>query len=225
MTFSIVARCDVTGRFGVAISSSSPAVSARCAHARPGVGAVATQNVTNPALGPLTLDLLDAGADARRAVAGAAQRDAFPSYRQLLAIDASGSIGIHNGTNALGIWNSASGHNCAAAGNLLAHDAIPAAMVAAFESTRGPLGVRLVTAMRSAVAEGGEAGPVHSAGLLIVDVQPWPYIDLRIDWVESGCPIEAVATAYEIYAPQADQYVARALNPVDAPSFGVPGDT
>ena len=39
MTFSLVARCADTGMFGLAISSSSPAVAARCAFARAGVGA------------------------------------------------------------------------------------------------------------------------------------------------------------------------------------------
>ena len=46
MTFSLVARCRETGMFGVAVTSSSPAVAARCAYARAGVGAVASQNVT-----------------------------------------------------------------------------------------------------------------------------------------------------------------------------------
>ncbi|MEY5037786.1 MAG: hypothetical protein RL472_892, partial [Pseudomonadota bacterium] len=55
MTFSLVARCAETGMFGVAISSSSPAVAARCAYARAGVGAVASQNITDPRLGPLGL--------------------------------------------------------------------------------------------------------------------------------------------------------------------------
>ena len=72
MTFSIVARCATTGQFGVAISSSSPAVAARCAHARAGVGAVATQNITNPALGPLMLDRMAAGNWADAAVSAAA---------------------------------------------------------------------------------------------------------------------------------------------------------
>ncbi|NJS40047.1 MAG: DUF1028 domain-containing protein, partial [Rhodobacteraceae bacterium] len=61
MTFSIVARCAKTGQFGMAISSSSPAVAARCAHVRAKVGAVASQNITDPALGPLVLDQLEAG--------------------------------------------------------------------------------------------------------------------------------------------------------------------
>ena len=61
MTFSLVARCEKTGMFGMAISSSSPAVAARCSFARAGVGAVASQNVTDPSLGPLTLDLMAGG--------------------------------------------------------------------------------------------------------------------------------------------------------------------
>ena len=52
MTFSLIARCARTDQFGMVISSSSPAVAARCAHVRAGVGVVASQNVTDPALGP-----------------------------------------------------------------------------------------------------------------------------------------------------------------------------
>ncbi len=68
MTFSIVARCSRTGMFGVAISSSSPAVAARCSYARAGVGAVASQNVTDPALGPLALDLMASGLTAEEVI-------------------------------------------------------------------------------------------------------------------------------------------------------------
>ncbi|HEY0274887.1 MAG TPA: DUF1028 domain-containing protein, partial [Paenirhodobacter sp.] len=87
-----------------------------------------------------------------------------------------------------------------------------------------PLGDRLIAALRAGADAGGEAGPVHSAGLLIADRQSWPYAELRIDWVDEGSPIEAVARAWEVYKSQADAYVTRALNPVSAPSYGVPGD-
>ena len=224
MTFSIVARCATTGQFGVAISSSSPAVAARCAHARAGVGAVATQNITNPALGPLMLDRMAAGNWADAAVTAAATADPYPDYRQLLAIDRHGHTAVHSGPNALGVWTSAQGDNCVAAGNLLASAYVPAAMVTAFEHAAGSLGDRLVAAMRAAVAEGGEAGPIHSAGLLVVHEQAWPYAELRADWVDDGCPVEAIARAWEVYAPQADAYVTRALDPTAAPSYGVPGD-
>ncbi|MBY5558878.1 DUF1028 domain-containing protein (plasmid) [Rhizobium leguminosarum] len=224
MTFSIVARCEQTGQFGVAISSSSPAVASRCAWARAGIGAVATQNVTNPALGPRMLDELAKGASAEDAVTSAQQSDDFPNYRQLLAVDAHGGTAIHAGRNALGTWTSAVGHQCVAAGNLLANDSVPKVMIDSFEATSGTLGDRLIAALRAAVNAGGEAGPVRSAGLLIADKQIWPYAELRIDWLDDGCPIAAVARAWDIYKLQARDYVTRALNPLAAPSYGVPGD-
>lgn len=61
MTFSIVGRCAETGQLGIAISSSSIAVGARCPWLRAGTGAVATQNIILPALGPQILDRLDQG--------------------------------------------------------------------------------------------------------------------------------------------------------------------
>lgn len=224
MTFSIAARCPISGRFGVAIASSSPAVAARCAFARVGTGAVCTQNVTNPALGPLVLDLMASGASAPAAVASAIGFERFPEFRQLLAIDRAGATAVHSGARALGVWSSDQGADCVAGGNLLAHHGVPAAMVAGFEIAEGALGDRLMAAMRAAVTAGGEAGPVHSAGLLIVDEQPWPYAELRIDWLDDECPIEALARAWTVYGPQADDYVTRAVDPTRAPSYGVPGD-
>jgi uncharacterized Ntn-hydrolase superfamily protein len=109
------------------------------------------------------------------------------------------------------------------AGNLLANEDVPGAMVAAFEAARGHLGDRLIAAMRAGLAAGGEAGPVHSAGLQICDKVTWPAADLRCDWTE-GDPIETLAAAWDVYKPQIDAYVQRALDPRAAPSYGVPGD-
>jgi uncharacterized Ntn-hydrolase superfamily protein len=222
MTFSMIARCPQSGQFGVAISSSSPAVAARCAHARAGVGAVATQNVTDPRLGPQALDLLAQGASAEEAVTILRRGMAHPDYRQVLVVGGRGGAAIHSGAKALGVWAEARGADCAAGGNLLADAGVPAAMVAAFEAAPGRLGDRLLAALRAGSAAGGEAGPVRSAGLLVVDRESWPYVDLRIDWAED--PIGMLATAWAVYAPQAEAYVTRALNPVAAPSYGVPGD-
>jgi uncharacterized Ntn-hydrolase superfamily protein len=224
MTFSLVARCAETGRLGVVISSSSPAVAARCAFARARVGAAASQNVTNPALGPFMLERMAEGMAAPEAVAAAAKSDAFPDHRQLLAVDAEGRAAVHSGPRALGVWTSALGRDCASGGNLLANPDVPAAMVTSFETATGQLGDRLIAALRGARHAGGEAGPVRSAGLLIVDRESWPYAELRCDWSPDRCPIEEIAQAWAVYAPQADDYVTRALNPIAAPSYGVPGD-
>ena len=223
MTFSFVARCAETGMFGVAISSSSAAVAARCSYARAGVGAVASQNITDPTLGPLALDLMQAGATAAQAIARIKAESAFIDYRQVLVIDAAGGTAIHSGPNALGIWAEAQGRDVASGGNLLANSGVPQAIVAGFESSTGHLGDRLIAAMRAGVAAGGEAGPVHSAGLRLVDKVSWPVADLRCDWTDD-CPIEALASLWDIYKPQLAAYVQRALDPRAAPSYGVPGD-
>lgn len=223
MTFSLVARCEKTGMFGVAISSSSPAVAARCSYARAGAGAVASQNVTDPTLGPLALDLMAGGMNAAEAIAEVRRQGKFIEYRQVLAVDNRGRTAIHSGPNSLGIWTQAEGPNVASGGNLLANAGIPQAIVDGFHSATGHLGDRLIAAMRAGLAAGGEAGPVHSAGMKLVDKVSWPVADLRCDWTE-GCPIEAVATAWDIYKPQLDAYVQRALDPRAAPSYGVPGD-
>ena len=111
----------------------------------------------------------------------------------------------------------------ASGGNLQANDRVPQAVVDGFLASSGHLGDRLIAAMRAGLAAGGEAGPIHSAGLKIVDRVSWPIADLRCDWTQD-CPIEAIATLWGIYKPQLDAYVQRALNPDEAPSYGVPGD-
>ena len=223
MTFSLVARCADTGMFGVAIASSSPAVAARCSYVRAGVGAVASQNVTDPTLGPLALDLMEGGLGAPDAISGVQAQGRFIDYRQVLAVDGQGRTAIHSGPKSLGIWTQAMAADVASGGNLLANDGVPQAIVDGFLAATGHLGDRLIVALRAGLAAGGEAGPIHSAGLKIVDAVPWPVADLRCDWTED-CPIAAVATAWEIYKPQLEAYVQRALDPRAAPSYGVPGD-
>jgi uncharacterized Ntn-hydrolase superfamily protein len=223
MTFSLVARCAETGMFGLAISSSSPAVAARCAYARAGVGAVASQNVTDPTLGPLALDLMAQGMGAVAAVEQVCAQGKFIEYRQVLAVDNTGTTAIHSGPNSLGIWTQAQGADVASGGNMLANDGVPQAVVDGFLNSSGHLGDRLIAAMRAGLMMGGEAGPLHSAGMLLVDQVAWPVAELRCDWTED-CPIENIATAWDIYKPQLDAYVQRAIDPREAPSYGVPGD-
>ena len=224
MTFSLVARCAETGRFGMVIASSSPAVAARCVHLRAEVGAVASQNITDPGLGPLVLDALAEGLGAALALARVVGGRDFMNYRQLLVVDRFGGTAVHSGAQVLGLCGQARGRDSVAGGNLLAVESVPAAMGAAFEVAPGPFGDRLIAALRAGRAAGGEAGPVHSAGLQMVDRLPWPIADLRCDWLDDGCPIDAVARAWQVYAPQMDAYVQRAENPGGAPSYGVPGD-
>jgi uncharacterized Ntn-hydrolase superfamily protein len=223
MTFSLVARCAETGMFGVAVSSSSPAVGARCAYARAGVGAVASQNITDPQLGTRALALMETGASAAQAIEILQTSSAFIEYRQVLAVDSCGQTAIHSGPNTLGSWAEAKAINVASGGNLLSSSQVPQAIVDGFLGASGHIGDRLIAAMLAGLAEGGEEGPVHSAGMIVVDKVAWPVAELRCDWSED-CPIENIATAWQVYKPQLDAYLQRAIDPREAPTYGVPGD-
>ena len=96
-------------------------------------------------------------------------------------------------------------------------------MLQAFETSEGDLAERLMITMKAGVNAGGEAGSEHSAGLLVVDKATYPIVDLRVDWTESN-PIEQLYDLWNIYEPQVQNYVQRALNPNSAPSYGVLGD-
>lgn len=223
MTFSIVARCADTGAFGVAISSSSAAVASRCAFAKSGIGAVVSQNVTDPRLGNNVIRNLSVGKNAEEAVNEVMAEAHNSEYRQVMAVDKNGETSIYTGSKALGINAEFQSKNAAAAGNLLKHKDVPELMVNKFHQSEGHLGDRLIAALINGLSAGGEAGPVHSAGLLLVDKHEWPLADLRCDWT-NDCPIGILIETWRVFKPQMDDYVLRALNPNLAPSYGVPGD-
>jgi len=225
VTLSLVAADPVTGEVGVAITSSSPAVAARCAHVRAGVGAVATQNVTEPRLGPDLLDRLAAGAspaDALRALL-AEQPPALIAFRQLTVVAPDGRTAIFSGDHALGVVGEHQGAAVVSAGNLLATSDVPMIAAAACETARGPLAARLLAGLNAGIAAGGEAGPVHSAGLLVARDVAWAVTDLRVDWADED-PVGELNDLWARWEPELEGYVTRALQPGVAPSFGVPGD-
>lgn len=223
MTISIAARCERTGAFGVAISSSSPAVGSRCPNVRSGVGAVSSQNVTDPSLGPALLDAIASGLAAQAALDLIISCATHSQFRQLTVVDKSGDAAVFSGSKSLGITAEVTDHNVAAAGNMLANDGVILAMVNSFNANfEKELADRLICCLEAGVFAGGEAGPVHSAAVLVATQMSWPTTNLRVDWDEN--PIVKLREIYEVWAPQAVDYVTRALNPNLAPSYAVPGD-
>jgi uncharacterized Ntn-hydrolase superfamily protein len=221
MTFSIAAT-DGSGRFGIAVSSSSPAVAARCAHLRDGVGAVSSQNITDPRLGTALLRRLQAGYSAQEAIDAVVQESPAVDYRQLVVLDANGGSAVFSGAHTLGVFGEGRGPNSVAAGNMLAAPGIAQVLCDAFEATAGELEVRLMAALRAAVAAGGEAGPVRSAGLSVVSGHGWRDTDLRVDWHDH--PIEQLEELLDVWLPQRQDYVVRGLDPAASISYGVAGD-
>ncbi|WP_199255069.1 DUF1028 domain-containing protein [Mycolicibacterium mengxianglii] len=221
MTFSLVVRDG--DAFGMIVCSSSPAVASRCVHLRAGVGAVASQNVTNPNLGLIALEALAGGADALAALKAAVAAEQHPQYRQLIVVDRTGGTAIHTGAQALGIRHEVRAENVAAAGNMLRHEGVIQALVDGYSTSNAPaLERRLLNGLDAALAAGGEAGPVHSAGLQVTEDVPWPVTDLRVDWHDA--PIGELHRLWAVWEPQKADYRVRGLDPTAAPSYGVPGD-
>ena len=223
MTFSLVARCKETGMLGTAVTSSSPAVAARCSYTRSNVGAISTQNVTDPSLGKKSLDFLETGLTSIQVVEKIKSTNKHLEYRQVLIIDSKGNTAIHSGNNSLGIWSEAIGDNVISAGNLLANKEVTKVIISAFEQNKGHLADRMLAGLKAGLDAGGEEGPIHSAGIKISHQVSWPIIDLRCDWTED-CPITKLFEIWKVYKPQVDDYIQRAMDPIDAPSYGVPGD-
>jgi uncharacterized Ntn-hydrolase superfamily protein len=221
MTFSVLAT-DGNGAIGVAVASSSPAVAARCVHLRAGVGGATSQNVTDPRLGAQLLDALGTGLDARRALDSVVDRHQRTEYRQLTVLRLDGEGAAFTGSEALGVHHDRIAPGVVAAGNLLGGTGVIDAMVETFGRSTGELEGRLFSALAAGLAAGGEAGPVHSAGLAVVREVPWRETDLRVDWSER--PVEELRGLLELWLPQRDDYVTRALDPAAAPSYRVPGD-
>ncbi|MDI5934966.1 DUF1028 domain-containing protein [Halomonas kalidii] len=222
MTFSIAGFCRETGQFGTAISSSSICVASRCPFIAPGEGVILTQNVTNPVLGQRGTELLAQGLPAESVLARLVEEERFPEWRQLQVLDGEGRSAVHSGSETLGIHATRQGRDCVAGGNMLAGTAVIDALVETFERHEGELAERLLAALEAALAAGGELGPVHSAGLKVTDRASWPVVDLRVDW--HIAPIQELRMVWQAYRPQRDAYVCRAIDPNQAPGYGVPGD-
>ena len=224
MTFSIAGRCAKSGAFGVAITTSSIAVGARCPHARAGVGAVATQNVTDPNLGPMLLDLMSQGLSARDSINSTIANQLHIEFRQLTAVDRSGNSASWSGKHILGTHGVSEQQDCVAAGNLLKSSELPRVMTDAFAANSDQhLAERLLRALEAGYDSGGEEGPVHSAALIVHHRQAFALVNLRVDWDDEN-PIRLLRKLWEDYKPQMGAYLQRAIDPTQAPSYGVPGD-
>ncbi|MHA6688624.1 DUF1028 domain-containing protein [Mesorhizobium sp. A556] len=215
MTFSIAGRCSRTNAFGVAISSSSICVASRCAWVGP-LGAVLTQNLTDPALGPAGQSLLRQGLGAKAVMSLLLGGTSGAEYRQIGVVDRYGNSAMHTGSDALPKSAQATGQDCFAFGNLLASPHTPQKMVDRFiASANEDLGERLLKALEAGLAEGGEVEDEHSAGLHVARFYDWPVVDLRVDWHDT--PIAELRSLWSRYAPQQVAYESRARNPQTVP--------
>jgi uncharacterized Ntn-hydrolase superfamily protein len=216
MTFSLVGMCRRTGMFGAAVTTSSIGVGSRCPFVRAGVGAVLTQHRTDPQLGPRGLELLAAGQAASQVIDILVQHNPTIGWRQLAVIDRHGETAYYHGDKIQSIHAAARGDAVCAIGNIIRNEDVPQAMVEAFsQEPEEHLAERLLRALEAGLTAGGERKQVKSAALLVVHEQPFPLVDLRVDL--SPQPLAELRFLWELYRPQMELYVGRALDPDSVP--------
>ena len=186
-TFSIVGRDPATGELGVAVQSRAFRAGAVVSYARAGVGAIATQAAANQTYGQRGLDLLELGLSPDEVVEHLTGSDPGRDRRQLAVIDDEGRVRAYTGSATSDWAGHIEGDNFSVQGNILAGKAVVKAMAEAFESSEGPLALRLMDALDAGEAAGGDARGKQAGGVLVVKpigdsgrtTDRW--VDVRVD--------------------------------------------
>jgi uncharacterized Ntn-hydrolase superfamily protein len=182
MTWSIIARDDLTGQFGIAVATRFFAVGARVPHIAAGIGGIATQALVNPYYGIDGVRMLREGRSPRDIVETLIAADAGHESRQLHIMDASGRIASHTGRDCVDWCGHLEGNGFSIAGNMLAGPRVLDDTAQAYVRADSlPFARRLIAAMRSGEAAGGDKRGKQSAALLIYGGEEWSALDLRAD--------------------------------------------
>ena len=182
MTWSIIARDDATGQFGIAVATKFFAVGARVPHIAAGLGGIATQALVNPYYGIDGVAMLRQGKSPKEILAALLASDNGRESRQLHIMDAKGAIAAHTGQDCVDWCGHLPGDGFSIAGNMLAGPGVLDESAKAYVANRNlPFAQRLISAMRAGEAAGGDKRGKQSAALLIHDTEEWSALDLRVD--------------------------------------------
>jgi uncharacterized Ntn-hydrolase superfamily protein len=182
MTWSIIARDNATGQFGIAVATRFFAVGARVPYIAANAGAIATQALTNPYYGIDGLKFLREGKSPRDIVETLKAADGGRESRQLHIMDAGGRIAAYTGAECVDWCGHIEGKGFSIAGNMLAGARVLDDTAAAYIANEAlPFARRLIAAMRAGEAAGGDKRGRQSAALLIYGDDEWSDLDLRVD--------------------------------------------
>jgi uncharacterized Ntn-hydrolase superfamily protein len=152
--------------------------------ARAGVGAVATQSLSERSYGPLGLDLLAAGKTPEQALAALVTADPDASVRQVGILASDGAVAAHTGASCIPDAGHQTGDGYSIQANIMRSPDVWPAMAEAFEAATGPLTRRLLGTLEAGEEAGGDWRGMQAAGLLVVPAQgkPWEtVVELYVD--------------------------------------------
>jgi uncharacterized Ntn-hydrolase superfamily protein len=155
--------------------------------AEPGVGAVATQSIVEPAYGPRSLGQLRRGASAPDALRRLLGDDEQADVRQVAIVDSHGRVAVHTGARCIREAGHRLADGVSAQANMMERPTVPSAMLEAFRASDADLAGRLLAALEAAEREGGDIRGRQSAAVVVVaprasgqPMQDRP-VDLRVD--------------------------------------------
>jgi uncharacterized Ntn-hydrolase superfamily protein len=198
-TYSIVARDPTSGELGVAVQSHWFSVGSIVPWAAPGVGAVATQSIAEPAYGPRLLDRIAAGEAVGDALEELLAADEQARFRQVAAVDAGGAVVAHTGDGCIAHAGHAEGESFCAQANMMGSPDVWPAMVRAFSAAEGRLSRRLLASLEAGEAAGGDVRGRQSAALVVVPAEGgrWQKVtDLRVE--DHPEPLEELARLLDL---------------------------
>ena len=214
MTFSILAKCERTGMFGMAIATRPIAIGAKCPFVRPHIGGLMVQANGDPRLGALGLKLLETGYSAAKVLQEIVDSDGAANieWRQIMVIDKDGNTAVRTGSQNEEWKGHIAQRNYCVAGNRLTSEKTVTAMADAFEkSDKEDLAERLVRALEAGRDAGGQVAGQFSAALQVHHQRSYAWVDLRVD--EHNEPIAELRRLYGLYIPLIPYYQQRPSNP------------
>ncbi|WP_138936055.1 DUF1028 domain-containing protein [Roseovarius arcticus] len=216
MTFSLAGRCVETGQIGYVVATSSVCVGARVGAVAAGV-VVFSQARTDPRLHAVGLEAWrKMPGDAAGALDAMKAHAVALHWRQLGVFPMHGSAAHHTGASCLEHYGGLVGAHSMALGNFLGTDRVMPAMVDTFEGSKGPLALRLLTAIRAGETAGSEREPLQSASLVVMGADDLREVDLRVDYDTD--PLARMGHLLDDWLPKAAAYRTRAIDPDNAPS-------
>ena len=182
MTWSIVAFDSTTGAFGAAVATKAFASGSFVPFVRAGVGAVGTQSLTNRYLAPVVLDGLERGLSPELAIRSAVAGDEGREIRQIHAVDRHGRFAAWTGKHCVEWCGSVGEAGVSVAGNMLSNDRVAAATLAGFKLDPAlPLPERMIAALESGEAAGGDRRGRQSAAMVMMTTEDFPELNIRVD--------------------------------------------
>jgi len=210
-TFTALARCPRTGRFGISVATSELAVGGRVPFISANIGAVATQALTDPRLGPLALNLLELGYPAARVLEELQASDPYTDHRQIGVIDRWGRSAVATGAKN-GAWaGHKSGEGWIAMANVVVGEQVVDAMAGALADMEPDVETRLMRAIEAGAAAGGQPDGQRSAGILVQENAGFAIVNLRVD--DDPDPTAALRRLFDKLYPLIPYYRERPDNP------------